>query len=62
MDLDTKTRKYSPAPVGVHYQDSLTPSPSAKAVTSDPTSFANDSVRKRWPVILVSSLRCLSRN
>lgn len=25
----------------------------AKSVTNDPKSFASDSVRKRWPVILV---------
>ena len=28
----------------------------AQSVTSDPKSFASDSVRNRWPVILVRTL------
>jgi hypothetical protein len=59
MEFDTKTREYalnhriaaSSEPLQANPTDNTLTT--GASVTSDPNSFAHESVRKRWPVILV---------
>lgn len=53
MEYDTKTRTKAPNCCYCSYIGHRLTCDTAKSVTSDPKSFASESVRMRWPVILV---------